>query len=127
MKRVIVALATVALAAGALVALERRRVGPRGRAVCSRAGRAAAAAGGDQGAEAVEHRGQVRLAAVRLHRRAEPERRVRRRDRKWFSRFAFGKSNRVTYTCVTTPAREPAITTGRVDMVIATFTYTDRP
>ena len=43
---------------------------------------------------------------------------------KWFSRFAFGKSNRVTYTCVTTPAREPAITTGRVDMVIATFTYT---
>ena len=45
---------------------------------------------------------------------------------KWFSRFAFGKANRVTYTCVTTPAREPAITTGRVDMVIATFTYTPR-
>ena len=43
---------------------------------------------------------------------------------KWFSRFAFGKSNRVTYTCVTTPAREPALTTNRVDMVIATFTYT---
>jgi polar amino acid transport system substrate-binding protein len=43
---------------------------------------------------------------------------------KWFSRFAFGKSNRVTYTCVTTPAREPAINTGRVDLVIATFTYT---
>jgi polar amino acid transport system substrate-binding protein len=41
---------------------------------------------------------------------------------RWFSRFAFGKSNRVTYTCVTTPAREPALTTGRVDMVIATFT-----
>jgi len=43
---------------------------------------------------------------------------------KWFSRFAFGKSNRVTYTCLTTPAREPAINTGRVDLVIATFTYT---
>jgi len=43
---------------------------------------------------------------------------------RWFSRFAFGKSNRVTYTCVTTPAREPALTTGRNDMVIATFTYT---
>ncbi len=43
---------------------------------------------------------------------------------KWFSRFAFGKANRVTYTCVTTPAREPALTTNRVDMVIATFTYT---
>ena len=43
---------------------------------------------------------------------------------RWFSRFAFGKSNRVSFTCVTTPAREPALTTGRVDMVIATFTYT---
>jgi len=43
---------------------------------------------------------------------------------KWFSRYAFGKSNRVTYTCVTTPAREPALNTGRVDLVIATFTYT---
>lgn len=43
---------------------------------------------------------------------------------KWFSRFAFGRSNRVSYTCVTTPAREPAINTGRVDLVIATFTYT---
>lgn len=42
---------------------------------------------------------------------------------RWFSRFAFGKANRVTFTCVTTPAREPALTTGRVDMVIATFTY----
>jgi polar amino acid transport system substrate-binding protein len=43
---------------------------------------------------------------------------------RWFSRFAFGKSNRVTFTCLTTPAREPAINTGRVDLVIATFTYT---
>jgi polar amino acid transport system substrate-binding protein len=43
---------------------------------------------------------------------------------KWFSRFAFGKANRVNFTCVTTPAREPALTTGRVDLVIATFTYT---
>jgi polar amino acid transport system substrate-binding protein len=43
---------------------------------------------------------------------------------RWFSRFAFGKSNRVTFTCLTTPAREPAIATGRVDLVIATFTYT---
>jgi len=42
---------------------------------------------------------------------------------RWFSRFAFGKSNRVTFTCVTTPAREPVLTTGRVDLVIATFTY----
>ncbi|HET6683613.1 MAG TPA: transporter substrate-binding domain-containing protein [Gaiella sp.] len=43
---------------------------------------------------------------------------------KWFSRFAFGKANRISFTCVTTPAREPSLTTGRVDLVIATFTYT---
>jgi polar amino acid transport system substrate-binding protein len=43
---------------------------------------------------------------------------------RWFSRFAFGKPNRVNMTCVTTPAREPALTSDRGDMVIATFTYT---
>jgi polar amino acid transport system substrate-binding protein len=43
---------------------------------------------------------------------------------RWFSRFAFGKPNRVNLTCVTTPAREPALTSDRVDMVVATFTYT---
>jgi polar amino acid transport system substrate-binding protein len=41
-----------------------------------------------------------------------------------FSRFAFGKPNRVNLSCVTTPAREPALTSDRVDLVIATFTYT---
>jgi polar amino acid transport system substrate-binding protein len=43
---------------------------------------------------------------------------------RWFSRFAFGKSTRTNFTCLTTPAREPALTSDRVDMVIATFTYT---
>ncbi len=43
---------------------------------------------------------------------------------RWFARFAFGRPSRVNYTCVTTPAREPALTSDRVDMVIATFTYT---
>jgi polar amino acid transport system substrate-binding protein len=43
---------------------------------------------------------------------------------RWFSRFAFGKPNRVNLSCVTTPAREPALTSDRADMVIATFTYT---
>jgi polar amino acid transport system substrate-binding protein len=43
---------------------------------------------------------------------------------RWFARFAFGKANRVTWTCISTAAREPALTTGRVDLVIATFTYT---
>ena len=46
---------------------------------------------------------------------------------RWFARFAFGKPNRVALSCVTTPAREPALTTERADLVIATFTYnTDR-
>jgi polar amino acid transport system substrate-binding protein len=44
-----------------------------------------------------------------------------------FARYAFGKGNRVNWTCISTAAREPALTTGRVDLVIATFTYnTDR-
>ena len=43
---------------------------------------------------------------------------------RWFSRYAFGKSNRVTFVCAPTPAREPLLTTGRADLVISTFTYT---
>lgn len=43
---------------------------------------------------------------------------------KWFARFAFGKANRVAYTCAPTPTREPLLTTGRADLVISTFTYT---
>jgi polar amino acid transport system substrate-binding protein len=43
---------------------------------------------------------------------------------RWFSRYAFGRPNRVTFECAPTPAREPLLTTGRVDLVISTFTYT---
>jgi polar amino acid transport system substrate-binding protein len=43
---------------------------------------------------------------------------------RWFARYAFGKASRVSFTCAPTPAREPLITTGRVDLVISTFTYT---
>jgi polar amino acid transport system substrate-binding protein len=42
----------------------------------------------------------------------------------WFARYAFGNKNRVTYVCAPTAAREPLLTTGRVDLVISTFTYT---
>ena len=42
----------------------------------------------------------------------------------WFARFAFGKKNRVSYTCAPTAAREPLLTSDRVDLVISTFTYT---
>jgi polar amino acid transport system substrate-binding protein len=41
----------------------------------------------------------------------------------WFSRFAFGKANRVNFTCVTTASRIPALTTGKIDLIIATMTY----
>jgi polar amino acid transport system substrate-binding protein len=43
---------------------------------------------------------------------------------RWFSRYAFGRENRVTFECAPTPVREPLLTTGRVDLVISTFTYT---
>jgi polar amino acid transport system substrate-binding protein len=41
-----------------------------------------------------------------------------------FSRYAFGRSDRVNFECAPTAAREPLLTTGRVDLVISTFTYT---
>ncbi len=43
---------------------------------------------------------------------------------KWFARYAFGREQRVSFVCAPTAAREPLLTTGRVDMVISTFTYT---
>ncbi len=43
---------------------------------------------------------------------------------RWFSRFAFGRANRINFICAPTPTREPLLTTGRADLVIATFTYT---
>src|SRR5580765_6561753 len=43
---------------------------------------------------------------------------------RWFARYAFGRSQRVTFVCAPTAQREPLITNGRVDLVISTFTYT---
>jgi polar amino acid transport system substrate-binding protein len=43
---------------------------------------------------------------------------------KWFARYAFGRENRVSFTCAPTPTREPLLTNDRVDLVISTFTYT---
>jgi ABC-type amino acid transport substrate-binding protein len=43
---------------------------------------------------------------------------------KWFARYAFGRAQRVSFVCAPTPAREPLLTTNRVDLVISTFTYT---
>ena len=41
-----------------------------------------------------------------------------------FARYAFGRAQRLTFVCAPTPVREPLLTTGRVDLVISTFTYT---
>jgi polar amino acid transport system substrate-binding protein len=43
---------------------------------------------------------------------------------RWFARYAFGRAQRVSFVCAPTAAREPLITSGRVDLVISTFTYT---
>ena len=43
---------------------------------------------------------------------------------RWFSRFAFGRANRVSFTCVTTASRIPALTSGKIDLIIATMTFT---
>jgi polar amino acid transport system substrate-binding protein len=41
-----------------------------------------------------------------------------------FAELAFGKKSRVSYTCVTTPSRIPALQAGRVDIIISTLTWT---
>ena len=41
-----------------------------------------------------------------------------------FTQYAFGKANRVTFVCVTTPSRIPALTSNRVDIIISTLTWT---
>ena len=41
-----------------------------------------------------------------------------------FARYAFGRAQRLTFVCAPTAVREPLLTSGRVDLVISTFTYT---
>jgi polar amino acid transport system substrate-binding protein len=43
---------------------------------------------------------------------------------KQFAELAFGKSNRVSFVCVTTPSRIPALQTSRVDIIVSTLTWT---
>jgi polar amino acid transport system substrate-binding protein len=43
---------------------------------------------------------------------------------RWLARFAFGRASRVNFICAPSPTREPLLTTGRADLVISTFTYT---
>src|SRR5919201_5429505 len=41
-----------------------------------------------------------------------------------FTLMAFGRANRLTLVCVTTPSRIPALMSKRVDIIISTLTYT---
>ncbi len=41
-----------------------------------------------------------------------------------FTELAFGKSNRLSLVCVTTPSRIPTLQAKRVDIIISTLTYT---
>jgi polar amino acid transport system substrate-binding protein len=41
-----------------------------------------------------------------------------------FAELAFGKANRVSFVCVTTPSRIPALQSKRVDIIISTLTWT---
>ena len=78
-----------------------------------------------EGAEAVGDRRQVRLPAVRLHRRpgaTTPA--TTSRSRASSRPVAFGKPNRVSFVCVTTPSRIPALQSSKVDMIISTLTWT---
>jgi polar amino acid transport system substrate-binding protein len=43
---------------------------------------------------------------------------------KRFAQLAFGRTNRVSFTCVTTPSRIPALQRKDVDIIIATLTWT---
>ena len=41
-----------------------------------------------------------------------------------FAQLAFGSTKKVKLTCVTTPSRIPTLTSGRVDVIISTLTWT---
>jgi polar amino acid transport system substrate-binding protein len=41
-----------------------------------------------------------------------------------FATLAFGNKKKVDFTCVTTPSRIPTLTSGRVDIIVSTLTWT---
>ena len=42
---------------------------------------------------------------------------------RWMARFSWGNARRVSFECVTTASRIPALTSRRVDMIIATIIW----
>ena len=125
MRRLVVVVAATALAGLLLATWEApRRPVRRARRPRATAAEAATAAGEHQVPRLLQHRGQVRLAPVRLHRRAWSRRRLRRRDRTSFRGLRVRQAQRLQLSCVTTPAPRARARPTRVDLVIATFTWT---
>ena len=84
MRRLVVVIAVTALAGAAIAAwggVASAREAAAGVAYAAEQAKLPPLPADIKAAEALEHRGQVRPAAVRLHRAAEPECRLRRRDR----------------------------------------------
>ena len=125
MKRLLGVLVVAACAAATLTALS--GAAPDGR----NEGECADRQGGDDTAEAARrHQGaepldrwRSRRAAVRLHQRPGPERRLEL-SRSLAGSPATRLAARASFVCAPTPTREPLLTSGRVDLVISTFTYT---
>ena len=110
----------VALAAAAW----RPRNGPRAARPAAKPALPALPAG-HQEPQALDHRRQVRRAAVRLHRReGQATRASTSRSRTGSPATRSARRTASSFVCAPTPAREPPLTTGRVDLVISTFTYT---
>ena len=118
----VAALAAAALAAWGAAAPSGAPVPPHRR---SKRRPAPAASRRGEGAKAVDHRRQMRLPAARVHH--VPPRRNAGYDvdvARAFAELAFGKANRISFVCVTTPSRIPALQTKRVDIIVSTLTFT---
>ena len=75
--------------------------------------------------QAAHRRRQVRHAAVRLPRTSGARTRASTsRSRSSSPATRSARAQRLTFVCAPTAVREPLLTSGRVDLVISTFTYT---
>src|SRR5438094_3348480 len=72
----------------------------------------------------MDDRRQVRLPAVWVRRRRQPERRNDVEVARRFAQLAFGSKTKLQFECVTTPSRIPTLQSKRVDIIISTLTYT---
>src|SRR5437867_2724295 len=72
----------------------------------------------------MDDRRQVRLPAVWVRRRRQPERRNDVEVARRFAQLAFGSKTKLQFECVTTPSRIPTLQSKRVDIIVSTLTWT---